>query len=49
MSDGCETGFRLSFRIRPDDDLSDELERLARVISTKYKREVRIYLEEVSQ
>ena len=49
MNGETTTGFRLNFRIRPDDDLADELERLARVISVKYKRDVKIYLEEVGR
>ena len=42
-----QTGINVNFRIRPNDDLADELERLARVISLKYNRDFRIILEEV--
>ena len=39
--------FRVNFRIRPSDDLEAELDRLARIISTKYQKDVRIVLREV--
>ena len=38
--------YRVNFRIKPSDNLSDELDRLARIISRKYKKEVQIFLRE---
>jgi len=41
-----ETRYRVNFRIKPSDNLSDELDRLAKIISQKYKKNVRIVLKE---
>jgi len=41
------TTYRVNFRIKPSDNLPDELDRLAKIISQKYKKEVRIYLKEI--
>ena len=39
--------YRVNYRIKSSDNLPDELNRLARIISRKYKKNVRIYLEEM--
>jgi hypothetical protein len=38
--------YRISFRIQPNDHVEKELERLASILSRKYKKEVNIYLRE---
>lgn len=38
------TDYRVNFRIRQNDDVSEELNRLAAVISKKYNEDVRIIL-----
>ena len=38
--------YRVKFRILQSNDLRDELDRLARIISTKYQKEVRIIIRE---
>ena len=40
---------RVGFRIKPNDDLAAELDRLSRIISQKYKKEIRISLKEVGR
>ena len=37
----------VGFRIKPSENISEELDRLAKVISQKYKKEVRIYIKEM--
>jgi hypothetical protein len=39
--------YRVNFRIKPSDNLSDELDRLAKIISQKYKEDVRIYMKTI--
>lgn len=36
----------IGFRIKPTDTISDELDRLARIISQKYKKEINIIIRE---
>jgi len=42
-----ENKYRVGFRIRPSENLPDELDRLARILSQKHKKEIRIYLKEM--
>lgn len=39
-------GLRINFRIRPNDDINHELDRLAAVMSKKYKRDLDIVIKE---
>lgn len=38
--------YRINFRIKSSENLADELDRLAKIISRKAKAEVRIYMKE---
>lgn len=39
--------YRVNFRIMPSDDLQTELDRLARALSTKYQKDIKIVLREM--
>lgn len=39
--------YRVKFRILSSNDLNEELDRLARIVSIKYQKDIRIVLREV--
>lgn len=41
--------YRVNFRIRSSDNVEDELDRLADILTRKYKRQIRIALREVQR
>ena len=41
--------YRINFRVQPNANLSEELDRLARIVSAKYGRDLKIILRETGR